>query len=160
VITKKNIRHFPMDPITILGAVGATLKIVKEVCQTIQWMQRVYDSIKNSDRTLKMILLECNIYGDSIKTIGEWLRDHKATKGLQRQMRTTNHAITLVRGSMGALQKDMQKIGNGEQKLSIKSFKNCINVRHQWFEQTMKIHLTELRCHSQTLQLTLQVIQL
>ncbi len=149
-----------MDPITILGGVGATLKLVKEVCQTIQWMQRVYDSYKNSDRTLKMILLECNIYGDSVKTIGEWLKDNQTSKELQKQMRTTSHAIRLVRGSMATIRHDLEKIGDGEHGLSIKSFKKCIEVRHQWFEQTMKIHLTELRCHSQTLQLTLQVIQL
>ena len=149
-----------MDPITILGAVAATLQIVKEVCHTIQWMQRVYDGFKKSDRTLKMILLECNIYGDSIKTVGEWLKEQRAAKGLQKQMRTTKHAITLVRVSMGSLQRDLQKIGDGKEKLTIKSFTKCIKVRHQWFEETMKIHLTELRCHSQTLQLTLQVIQL
>ncbi|MCJ1400040.1 hypothetical protein MMC11_003243 [Xylographa trunciseda] len=149
-----------MDPITILGAVATALKLVKSVCEIIQWMQRVNDSLKNSNRILKMIYLECNIYGDSIKSIGEWLKDNQTTKGLQKQMRTTHNAITLVKISMANLQRDLETIGSGQEKLTIKSFKNCIKVRHQWFEQTMKIHLTELRCHSQTLQLTLQVIQL
>ena len=120
----------------------------------------MYEGYKNSDRTLKMILLECHIYGDSVKTIGEWLKDNQTSKELQKQMRTTSHAIKLVRGSMATIQHDLEKIGDGERGLSIKSFKKCIEVRHQWFERTMKIHLTELRCHSQTLQLTLQVIQL
>ena len=149
-----------MDPITILGAVATALKLVKSVCEIIQWMQRVNDSLKNSNRILKMIFLECNIYGDSIKSIGEWLKENRSTEGLQKQLRTTHNAITLVKVSMANLQRDLETIGSGQEKLTIKSFKNCIKVRHQWFEQTMKIHLTELRCHSQTLQLTLQVIQL
>ena len=149
-----------MDPITILGAVATALKLVKSVCETVQWMQRVIDNLKNSTRTLKMIYLECKIYGDSIKSIGEWLKENQSSKGLQKQLRTTHNAITLVKVSMANLQRDLETIGNGQEKLTIKSFKNCIKVRHQWFEQTMKTHLTELRCHSQTLQLTLQVIQL
>ncbi|MCJ1383478.1 Ankyrin repeat domain-containing protein 44 [Xylographa soralifera] len=149
-----------MDPITILGGVATALKLVKSVCEIIQWMQRVNDSLKNSSRILKMIYLECNIYGDSIKSIGEWLKENQSMKGLQKQLRTTHNAITLVKVSMANLQRDLETIGSGQEKLTIKSFKNCIKVRHQWFEQTMKIHLTELRCHSQTLQLTLQVIQL
>ena len=149
-----------MDPITILSAVGASLKLIRTVCETIQWMQRVADSLKNSSRTLKMIYLECKIYGDSIKSIGEWLKENQSAQGLQKQLRTTHNAITLVKVSMANLQRDLETIGNGQEKLTIKSFKNCIKVRHQWFEQTMKTHLTELRCHSQTLQLTLQVIQL
>ncbi|MCJ1389541.1 hypothetical protein MMC18_002398 [Xylographa bjoerkii] len=134
-----------MDPITILGAVATALKLVKSVCEIIQWMQRVNDSLKNSNRILKMISLECNIYGDSIKSIGEWLKENQSTKGLQKQMRTTHNAITLVKVSMANLQRDLETIGSGQEKLTIKSFKNCIKVRHQWFEQTMKIHLTELR---------------
>ncbi|MCJ1286827.1 hypothetical protein MMC26_006173 [Xylographa opegraphella] len=149
-----------MDPITILGAVATALKLVKSVCEIIQWMQQVNDRLKNSSRILKMIYLECNIYGDSIKSIGAWLKENQSTKGLQKQLRTTHNAITLVKVSMLNLQRDLETIGNGQEKLTIKSFKNCIKVRHQWFEQTMKSHLTELRCHSQTLQLTLQVIQL
>ena len=80
-----------MDPITILGAVGTTLKIVKEVCQGLQWMQRVYESTKRGDKILQLIALECNIYGDSIKTIGQWLKKNKDMTGLKRQMRTTQN---------------------------------------------------------------------
>ena len=152
-----------MDPISILSGVFGALQLIKSVCDTIQWMRSVSDSLQNAanaSRLLKLILLECNIYGDSIKSIGEWLKENRSTKGLQKQLRTTHNAITLVKVSMANLQRDMETIGRGQEKLNIKSFKNSIKVKYLWFEQTMRAHLTELRCHSSTLQLTLQVIQL
>ena len=149
-----------MDPISILGGVFGALELIKRVCDTIQWMRSVSDSLQNTSRTLKLILLECNIYGDSIKSIGEWLKENRSTKGLQKQLRTTHNAITLVKVSMANLQRDLESVGSGQEKLNIKSFKVCIKARYLWFEATMRTHLTELRCHSSTLQLTLQVIQL
>lgn len=31
-----------MDPITVIAAVGTTLKIMKEIWDGLEWMQRVY----------------------------------------------------------------------------------------------------------------------
>ncbi len=163
-----------MDPITILGAVGTTLKIVKEVCEGLQWMQRVWESVTHGDKILQQISLECNIYGDSIKTIGQWLKKNKEATGLKRQMRTTQNAITLVEVSMANLLLDLkrfQQTGDKstpkgqrmtKDKLNLKLFQAFIvaMAKQQWFRETMRIHLVELRAHTATLHLTLDVIRL
>ena len=163
-----------MDPITILGAVGTTLKIVKEVCEGLQWMQRVYENITHGDKILQSIALECNIYGESVKTIGQWLKKNKDAVGLKRQMRTTHNAITLVQVSMANLLLDLKKVQESgdnltlkdkkisKEKLNFKVFQQFIinGAKQQWFQETMKIHLNELRAHASTLHLTLTVIEL
>ncbi|KAK0515443.1 hypothetical protein JMJ35_001477 [Cladonia borealis] len=161
-----------MDPITILGAVGTTLKIVKEICEGLQWMQRVYENMTNGNKILQSIALECNIYGESIKAIGQWLKNNKNATGLKRQMRTTQNAITLVQCSMANLLLDLKKCQEtgdkssvkklSKDKLNIKMFQQFIlnAAKQQWFQETMKIHLVELRAHAATLHLTLGVIEL
>ena len=163
-----------MDPLTVLAAVGTTLKIVKEVWGGLQWMQRVYETTTGGDRLLQSIALECNIYRESIKTIGQWLKMNQATTGLARQMRTTHNAITLVKVSMANVLLDLKKFQDtgdqtsmkdqkiSKEKLNIKMFQQFIisQAKLHWFQQTMKIHLVELRAHAATLHLTLGVIDL
>lgn len=161
-----------MDPITILAAVGTTLKIVKEICEGLHWMQRVYENMTNGDKTLRNIALECNIYGDSIKAIGQWLKNNKHATNLKRQMRTTQNAITLVQCSMANLLLDLKKCQEtgdkasarkiSKDKVNIKLFQQFIlnTAKQQWLQEVMKIHLVELRAHAATLHLTLGVIEL
>ena len=112
-----------MDPITILAAVGTTLKIVKELCQGLRWMQRVYENVTHGDKILQSIALECNIYGDSIKTIGQWLKKNKDETGLKRQMRTTHSAITLVKVSLANLLLDLRRVQESGEKANAKDLK-------------------------------------
>ncbi|KAL9127321.1 MAG: hypothetical protein Q9217_003783 [Psora testacea] len=163
-----------MDPITVLAAAATTLKIVKEVWDGLQWMQRIYETYTEGDKLLQSIALECNIYGESIKTIGLWLKNNQAATGLTRQMRTTHSAITLVQVSMANVLLDLKRFqGNGDQlsmkdkkiskeKMNIKLFQQFImnKAKQQWFQETMRIHLVELRAHAATLHLTLGVIEL
>lgn len=157
-----------MDPFSILGVVVTTLKIMKEVCEGLRWMQRVYETISQGSETLQSLALECNIYAESIKTIGQWLKMNKDATGLKRQMRTTHSAITLVKVSMANLLLDLRRIeGVGDRKTSKEksTFKILQQVmintaKQQWFQEKMNIHLAELRAHASTLHLTLTVIKL
>ena len=163
-----------MDPITVLAAVGTTLKIVKEIWDGLQWMQRVYENYTDGDKTLQSLSLECNIYGESIKTVGQWLRKNQSATNLTRQMRTTHNAITLVQVSMANVLLDLKRFqDNGDlsslknqkiskEKMNIKMFQQMImnKAKQQWFSETMRIHLVELRAHAATLHLTLGVIEL
>ena len=83
-------------------------------------------------------------------------------------------AITLVQVSLANLLLDLKRVqqsGDGtsakDQKLSkeksnFRAFQiSMLNTaKQQWFQETMKIHLTELRAHAATLHLTLGVIDL
>lgn len=163
-----------MDPITVLAAVGTTLKIVKEVWQGAQWMQRIYETYTEGDKTLQSLALECNIYGESIKAIGQWLRKNQGATGLTRQMRTTHNAITLIQVSMANVLLDMRRFQTGgnqklvkdtrisREKQNLKMFQQFImnKAKQQWFAETMTIHLREVRAHAATLHLTLGVIEL
>ena len=163
-----------MDPITVLAAVGTTLKIVKEVWEGLQWMQRIYETYTQGDKTLRSMALECNIYGESIKTIGQWIKKSQTTTGLTRQMRTTHNAITLVQVSMANVLLDLKKYQDGGDKTSVKDKKISnkeMNIKMfqqfimkkaklHWFQETMRIHLVELRANAATLHLTLGVIEL
>ena len=144
----------------MLSGIGTTLKAIKDTAETIKWMQGVYESYQNSDKTLQLILIECSIYADSIKAIGKWIEENVESQALRKQINATNNALTLVRTSMLTLQTDLEKIVSGNDRLSIKIFRNNLEVKWQWFVETMRNHLTELRHHSGILQLTLQVIQL
>ena len=122
--------------------------------------------------------LECKIYAESIKTIGQWLKRNQNATGLTRQMRTTQSAITLVKVSMANVLLDMKKVqGSGNPKVTkenmkdsrisrerqkIKVFQQILSskAKQQWFSQMMKSHLTEVRAHAATLHLTLGVIDL
>ena len=163
-----------MDPVSILSVVGVTLQLLKVVWGGLQWMQRVYETLSNGDKSLQSIALECNIYGESIKTIGQWLKRNRNATGLTRQMRTTHNAITLVQVSMMNLKLDMEKfqsVGNKKtlkdtrltrEKQNIKMFKDFLmnKAKQQWFSETMRLHVVELRAHAATLHLTLGVIDL
>ena len=163
-----------MDPITVLAAVGTTLKIVKDIWEGLQWMQRIYETYTEGDKTLQSIALECNIYGESIKTIGQWLKKNQAATGLTRQMRTTHNAITLVQVSMANVRLDLRRFKDSGDQTSVKDTKvskekanirifqqfAMNKVKLQWFQETMRIHLVELRAHAATLHLTLGVIEL
>ena len=109
-----------MDAITVLAAVGTTLQMVKDVWDGLQWMQRIYETYTDGDKSLQSIALECSIYGESIKTIGQWLKRNQAATGLTRQMRTTHNAITLVQVSMANVLLDMKKCQGGENQRSTK----------------------------------------
>lgn len=163
-----------MDPFTVLCAVGTTLKVVKEIWEGLQWMQQIYETYTDGDKTLQSIALECNIYGVSTKTIGQWLRKNQNATSLTRQMRTTHNAITLVQVSMANVLLDIKKsqgTGNltsmkdrklSNRKLQIKMFQELVmsKVKMQWFQETMRLHLVELRAHAATLHLNLGVIEL
>ena len=163
-----------MDPFSVLVAVGTTLKVVKEVWKGLQWMQHVYETHTEGDRTLQSMALECSIYAESIKSIGYWLKRNQNATGLTRQIRTTHNAITLVQVSMVNVLLDMKKFEvSGKQKQvkdtrlsrekqNLKLFQQFITnkAKLQWFEQTMKLHLTEVRAHAATLHMTLSVIDL
>lgn len=163
-----------MDPITVLVAVGTTLKVVKEVWEGLQWMQRVFETFAGGDKTLQLMALECNIYGESIKTIGQWLIKSQTSTGLTRQLRTTHNAITLVQVSMANVLLDLKKYQDSGDKtimrdrkmsnreMNIKLFQQFIakKAKMQWFAETMRTHLVELRAHAATLHLTLSVIDL
>ena len=163
-----------MDPITVLAAVGTTLKIVKEVWQGLQWLQRIYETHTEGDRTLQSLALECNIYGESIKTIGQWLKKNQSATGLTRQMRTTHNAITLVQVSMANVLLDLKRFqDDGDQaslkdkkfareRMNLKMIQQLVisKAKMQWFQETMRLHLVELRAHAATLHLTLGVIEL
>ena len=135
-------------------------------------MQRIYEVHTEGDKTLQSISLECNIYGESIKTVGQWLKKNQASAGLSRQMRTTHNAITLVQVSMANLRLDLKKFQVGvdvNQLKDKKSTKERIKIfqqlmmnkaKLQWFMETMRLHLVELRAHAATLHLTLSVIDL
>lgn len=163
-----------MEPFAVLCAVGTTLKVVKDIWEGLQWMQQIYETYTDGDKTLQSIALECNIYGESIKTIGQWLKKNENATGLGRQMRTTHNAITLVQVSMANILLDLKKCqDNGDstslkdrkiskQKLQIKLFQQFVmnKLKMQWFQETMRLHLVELRAHAATLHLTLGVIEL
>lgn len=157
-----------MDPISLLLSVVSTLKTMKEVCEGLRWMQRVYESISKGNKTLQSLALECNIYAETIKTIGQWLKINKDATGLKRQMRTTCSAITLVQASMANLLLDLKKVQedgnpkNPKDKLSFKIIQQVMvnTAKQQWFQETMNIHLVELRAHASILHLTLTVIKL
>ena len=144
----------------MLSGISTALKAIKDTAETIKWMQGVYESYQNSDKTLHLILIECGVYADSIKAIGLWIEEHHESQVLRKQINSTNNAIVLVKISMLTLQGDLEKIMNGSDRLTIKIFRNNLEVKWQWFVETMKNHLTELRHHSGILQLALQVIQL
>lgn len=157
-----------MDPFSILGVAVGTLKIVKEICESIRWAQRVFESISTGNQTLRSLALECTIYADSIKTIGQWLKINRGASGLKRQMRTTHSALTLIKVSMANLLLDLNKVQEGGGRRNMKeksSFKivqqAMMNIaKQQWFHETMNMHLAELRAHASTLHLTLTVIKL
>ena len=144
----------------MLSGISTALKAIKDTAETIKWMQGVYESYQNSDKTLHLILIECGVYADSIKAIGTWIEEHHESQVLRKQINSTNNAIVLVKISMLTLQGDLEKIMIGSDRLTIKIFRNNLEVKWQWFVETMKNHLTELRHHSGILQLALQVIQL
>lgn len=93
--------------------------------------------------------LECKIYGESLKTIGQWLKRNQAAAGLTRQMRTTHDAITLVKVSMANVLLDIEKCqGNGNQRTTkdtrisigeqkIKAFHQLMTnkTKYKWFSQ-------------------------
>ena len=164
-----------MDPVSVLVGLGTTLKVVKEVWETAQWMHRIYETQTGGDKTLQRVALECNIYGESIKTIGYWLKKNQKAKNLVRQMRTTNNAITLVQVSMQNVLLDLKRfrsdgeqkfIGKGQsltnRKVQAKIFAQLLmnHAKLQWFQETMKSHLGEMRAHAAILHLTLGVIDL
>ena len=158
----------------MLVGVGTTLKVIKEVWDGLQWMQRIYETYTEGDKSLQSIALECSIYGESIKTIGQWLKRNQTATGLTRQLRTTNNAITLVQVSMANVLLDLKKFKSGDnqrntndtrisrEKQNIKLFQQFImnRAKQQWFAETMRLHLIELRAHAATLHLTLGVIEL
>lgn len=158
----------------MLTAVGSTLFAVKEVWEFAQWMQEIYETYTEGDKFLQQIALECFIYGESIKTIGHWLKKNENSKTLTRQMRITHNAIILVQVSMENVSRDLQKFKDGvheksakttklaKRKQDMKLFQQFIanKAKQQWFAQTMKLHLVELRAHTATLHLTLGVIEL
>lgn len=164
-----------MDPVSVLLGLGTTLKVVKEVWETMQWMHGIYETQTEGDKTLQKVALECNIYGESIKTIGYWLKRNQKAKNIARQMRTTHNAITLVQVSMQNVLLDLKKfrsdddqkfIGKGQslssRKLQAKIFTQLLlnHAKLQWFQETMKSHLGEMRAHAAILHLTLGVIDL
>lgn len=69
-----------MDPMSIITVVGFTLQVTKVVFDGAQWMCKVYETVTKGDKTLRLIALECKIYGESIKAIGHWLRQNKNAK--------------------------------------------------------------------------------
>ncbi|KAL8875613.1 MAG: hypothetical protein Q9198_006053, partial [Flavoplaca austrocitrina] len=163
-----------MDPITIICSLAGALKVVKEVWETAQWMQKVYGTYAGADKCLQSMALECHIYGESIKAIGQWLNKNQAATGLKRQMRTTHHAITLVRDSMANVLLDMKKYQHNptqksskdtklsRQQQNVKLFSQFLmdKAKQQWFAETMRGHLIEMRAHAATLHLCLGVIDL
>ncbi|KAL8957795.1 MAG: hypothetical protein Q9193_005023 [Seirophora villosa] len=163
-----------MDPFTILGAVVSALLTTKEVWETLQWMQKIYETYTDGDKFLQSIALECFIYGESIKAIGHWLRRNQTATTLTRQMRITHNAISLVQVSMASVLRDLNRFKDSpdvkstketrfsKQKQDIKLFQQFIKnkAKHQWFSETMGLHLIELRAHAATLHLTLGVIEL
>ncbi|KAL8935901.1 MAG: hypothetical protein Q9216_005200 [Gyalolechia sp. 2 TL-2023] len=177
-----------MDPISVLAAVGTTLLTVKEVWQCAQWMQKIYELYTEGDKFLQQIALECYIYGESIKAIGHWLRKNQSSTRLRRQMRITHNAIVLVQVSMENVSRDLTKFKDGvhgtstkdtklsKQKQDMKMFQQFISkqkqdmkmfqqfitnkAKQQWFSETMRLHLIELRAHTATLHLALGVIEL
>ncbi|KAL8655304.1 MAG: hypothetical protein Q9210_000972 [Variospora velana] len=164
-----------MDPFTVLlSAVVGALVSTKEVWKALQWMQKVYEIYTEGDKFLQSIALECYIYGDSIKTIGHWLKKNQSATTLTRQMRTTHTAIALVQVSMANVSRDLNRFRDGgdvkitkdtrlsRQKRDMKLFQQFIRnkAKHQWFTEIMGIHLIELRAHAATLHLTLDIIKL
>lgn len=163
-----------MDPFTILGAVVSALLTTKEVWETLQWMQKIYEIYTDGDKFLQSIALECFIYGESIKAIGHWLKKNQYATTLVRQMRITHNAISLVQVSMASVLRDLNRFKDNadvkstkdtrfsKQKQDIKLFQQFVKnkAKHQWFSETMGLHLIELRAHAATLHLTLGVIEL
>ncbi|KAL9058049.1 MAG: hypothetical protein Q9206_002097 [Seirophora lacunosa] len=163
-----------MDPFTILGAVVSALLTTKEVWDTLQWMQKIYEIYTDGDKFLQSIALECFIYGESIKAIGHWLKRNQCATTLTRQMRITHNAISLVQVSMASVLRDLNRFKDSadvkstkdtrfsKQKQDIKLFQQFVKnkSKHQWFAETMGLHLIELRAHAATLHLTLGVIEL
>ena len=163
-----------MEPISVLSVVGFTLQVVKQVWDSLQWMQRIYEIHTEGDKTLRSIALESNIYGESIKTIGQWLKRNQAATGLTRQMRTTHNALTLVQVSMANVLLDLKRVQNtgdqtsikdnniSKERMKIRKFQQSMTskAKLQWFQETMRAHLIELRAHAATLHLTLGVIEL
>ncbi|KAL9007814.1 MAG: hypothetical protein Q9173_006995 [Seirophora scorigena] len=163
-----------MDPFTILGAVVSALLTTKEVWETLQWMQKIYEIYTDGDKFLQSIALECFIYGESIKAIGHWLKSNQSATTLTRQMRITHNAISLVQVSMASVLRDLNRFKDSadvkstkdtrfsKQKQDIKLFQQFVKnkAKHQWFSETMGLHLIELRAHAATLHLTLGVIEL
>ena len=87
---------------------------------------------------------------------------------------TSTLAITLVQVSLANLLLDLKKVQQSgdkkpaedlkisKEKLSLRAFQACMldTAKQQWFRDTMRIHLAELRAHAATLHLTLGVIDL
>lgn len=89
-------------------------------------------------------------------------------------MRTTHNAITLVQVSMANVLLDLKRFQDtgdqrrmnnkelSKERTNIKLFQQFVmhKARLQWFQETMRIHLVELRAHAATLHLTLGIIEL
>ena len=149
-----------MEALTILGSIGKTLKVIKDTTETIKWMQEVYENYFNKERTMKLIVLECMIYANSIESIEKWIKDNAESHTQRMPILNTKAAIELVQHSIMTLESDLKKAVNGDDGLSIKVFRHTLEVQGQYFVERMKTHLTELRHTIVTLNLTLSVIQL
>ena len=123
-----------MDPFSVLVTLGTTLKIVKEVWEGAQLLQRVYETYTDGDKTLQSIALECSIYGESIKTIGQWLKKNRTATGLTRQMRTSHNAITLIQASMANVLLDLKKFQDTRDRTAMRE-KKTANEKIKMFEQ-------------------------
>ena len=144
----------------MLGTISKTLKAIKDTTETIKWMQDVYESYFNKERTMQLIVFECMIYANSIESIEKWIGENSESHAQQMPILNTKAAIELVQHSIVTLESDLKKAVNGDDGISIKLFKRTLEVQGQYFVERMKTHLTELRHTTVTLNLTLSVIQL
>ena len=147
-----------IDPTTIAH-------LLKTCYEIGQFLYKVNNDVKQSNRTLISIETEFAIFQDTVQRVSVWL-NKQSSSGDGAQLQNVDRALGLINESMEDLRKTLSKVtraaGNsgdgtqwGERLVLVK-----MQALYMMYEGSLKTHLATLRQHIQLLQMTLHTSQL
>lgn len=150
------------DPFSAIFAICTSAKLAQFCYETAKDLNTFQVSYKGSKSTLMSVVALCEIFGNEVKYIGDWL-EKTAKESNEHELlhlETLKKALDLIENSMMRLSKDIEKISASGGAARMGMAEQWIKVKYSWSEDILKKHLTALREHATLIQLILTALQL
>jgi hypothetical protein len=140
-----------MDPVTIVGLVGAATKLTFTCGKIIRDLHDLTKKYNDTNTTLGNILLECTSLDAAVTLIKEWIEGTPV--GLQRSLTKLNEALIGFEATLKPLYQEVSDM--------LKQAKPSDTLPHKvklsaiWKETKMKEHLDNVRWRGVAIQLIL-----
>jgi hypothetical protein len=144
-----------MDPLTILGGVGAAAGIIATITKTIKGLSDLQTKYTNADMSIRQLMRQLMVIKASLIQIQDWTENLRSSPRERELVEAFTISLDGCQEAMEAMCEEVTKLVQD----AMAGDRRMMRARYVWNEETMRDHQGRLDSQVQALQLLLSAVQ-